>query len=166
VVKGPAADATDTPQPWGLLCNTVMKMLISFFVSPRNGAPVEWNWQGKTKVLGGRGTCPCATSSTTNLTWTDPGSNSDFLDERPATNRLSLGTAYQFLLLYSTIIVNILIPTVWHWKIELIYGNKTLSVSCFLYFEWIVIILGLFNQLNWHKYIDFGSARIYYKTTY
>ena len=29
-VKGPAADATDAPQPWGLLCNPVMKM-ISFF---------------------------------------------------------------------------------------------------------------------------------------
>jgi hypothetical protein len=30
VVKGPATDATDAPQPWGLLCNPVMKM-ISFF---------------------------------------------------------------------------------------------------------------------------------------
>jgi hypothetical protein len=29
-VKGPAADATDAPQPWGLLCNPVMKM-INFF---------------------------------------------------------------------------------------------------------------------------------------
>jgi hypothetical protein len=51
VVKGPAADATDAPQPWGLLCNPVMKM-ISFFVFPCNGARVEWNWQGKTEVLG------------------------------------------------------------------------------------------------------------------
>jgi hypothetical protein len=31
-VKGPAADATDAPQPWGLLRNPVMKM-ISFFRS-------------------------------------------------------------------------------------------------------------------------------------
>jgi hypothetical protein len=32
-VKGPAADATDAPQPWGLLCNPVMKMIsvFSFF---------------------------------------------------------------------------------------------------------------------------------------
>jgi hypothetical protein len=30
VVKGPAADAMDAPQPWGLLCNPVMKM-VSFF---------------------------------------------------------------------------------------------------------------------------------------
>jgi hypothetical protein len=50
-VKGPAADATDAPQPWGLLCKPVMK-IISFFVLPCNGAPVEWNWQGKTEVLG------------------------------------------------------------------------------------------------------------------
>jgi hypothetical protein len=26
VVKGPAADATDAPQSWGFLCNSVMKM--------------------------------------------------------------------------------------------------------------------------------------------
>jgi hypothetical protein len=30
VVKGPAAEATDAPQLWGLLCNPVM-MMISFF---------------------------------------------------------------------------------------------------------------------------------------
>jgi hypothetical protein len=33
VVKCPAADAADAPQPWGLLCNPVMKMVsfLSFF---------------------------------------------------------------------------------------------------------------------------------------
>jgi hypothetical protein len=51
MVKGLAADATDAPQPWGLLCNPVMKM-INFSVFPSNGAPVEWNWQGKTEVVG------------------------------------------------------------------------------------------------------------------
>jgi hypothetical protein len=52
-VKGPAADATDALQPWGLLCNPVMKiMIIIFCPSPSNGAPVEWNWQGKTEELG------------------------------------------------------------------------------------------------------------------
>jgi hypothetical protein len=33
----------------------VMKMkrkMISFFIFPSNGAPVEWNWQGKTEILG------------------------------------------------------------------------------------------------------------------
>jgi hypothetical protein len=38
-------------------------------------------------------TCPRATMSTTNPTWTDPGSNPGLRGERPATNRLSHGTA-------------------------------------------------------------------------
>jgi hypothetical protein len=47
VVKGPAADATDAPQPWGFLCNPVMKMtmtmiiIIIFCPFPSNGAQVE-----------------------------------------------------------------------------------------------------------------------------
>jgi hypothetical protein len=52
LLKGSPADATDVPQPWGLLCNTVMKKC--FLVFPSNGAPVEWNWQGNTEVLGGK----------------------------------------------------------------------------------------------------------------
>jgi hypothetical protein len=36
--------------------------------------------------------CPSATLPTTNLTWTDPGSNPGLRGERPATNRLSHGT--------------------------------------------------------------------------
>jgi hypothetical protein len=43
-VKGPAADATDAPQPRGLLCNPMMmkmKMMIIFCHFPSNGAPVE-----------------------------------------------------------------------------------------------------------------------------
>jgi hypothetical protein len=53
-VKGPAADATDAPQPWGFLCNPVMKMMMIIICCPfpSNGAPVEWNWYGKTEVLG------------------------------------------------------------------------------------------------------------------
>jgi hypothetical protein len=42
--KGPAADGTDAPQPQGLLCNPVMKVkrnMISFFIFPSHGAPVE-----------------------------------------------------------------------------------------------------------------------------
>ena len=90
-VKGPAADTTDAPPSWGLLCNPAMKMF-SFFVFPSNGAPVEWNWRGKSEVLGEK-TCPSATLSTTNPTWTDPGSNPGLRGERPATSRLSHGTA-------------------------------------------------------------------------
>jgi hypothetical protein len=32
LMKGPAADATDAPQPWGLMCNPVMMMVINIFV--------------------------------------------------------------------------------------------------------------------------------------
>jgi hypothetical protein len=39
-------------------------------------------------------TCPSATLSTTNPTWTDPGSNPSLPGGRPAANRLSHGTAY------------------------------------------------------------------------
>jgi hypothetical protein len=38
-------------------------------------------------------TCPIATLSTINPTWTDPGSNSGFRGKRPTTKRLSHGTA-------------------------------------------------------------------------
>ena len=39
-------------------------------------------------------TCPGATLSTTHLTWTGEGSNPGLCGERPATNVLSLDTAY------------------------------------------------------------------------
>jgi hypothetical protein len=42
---------------------------------------------------GGGETCPSATLSTKNPTLTDPGSNSGLRGWRPATNRLSHGTA-------------------------------------------------------------------------
>jgi hypothetical protein len=94
VVKGPVADATDAPQPWGFLCNPVMKMMMMmitiFCPFHSNGAPVEWNWQGKT--------CPNATLSATNPTWTDPGSNPGLRGGRPAANSLSPGTAWPHVL--------------------------------------------------------------------
>jgi hypothetical protein len=46
---------------------------------------------GKTKVLGGK-TCPSATLSTTNSTWTHQGSNPGLRGQRPATKCLSHGT--------------------------------------------------------------------------
>jgi hypothetical protein len=48
--------------------------------------------KGKNRITRGK-TCPSATLSTTNPTWTDPESNPDPRDERPATNLLSHGTA-------------------------------------------------------------------------
>jgi hypothetical protein len=86
------------------LCNPVVKMMkmIRFFCFFHfKGAPMEWNWQGKTEVLGGKKTCPSVTFSTTNPTWTEPGSNPGFRGERPATNRLSHGSARPALLLWS-----------------------------------------------------------------
>jgi hypothetical protein len=47
--------------------------------------------------------CPSATLSTTNPTWTVPGSNPDLRGERPATNRLSHGTAKNVFIMYVTI---------------------------------------------------------------
>jgi hypothetical protein len=51
---------------------------------------------GETEVLGEN--LPSATLSTTNLTWIDPGANPGLRGERPATNRLSHGTAHNWLL--------------------------------------------------------------------
>jgi hypothetical protein len=52
----------------------------------------QWNEIDRGKPT----TCPNATLSTTNLTWTDLGSNPGLRGERPATNRLSHGTAYTY----------------------------------------------------------------------
>jgi hypothetical protein len=52
----------------------------------------------KTEELGEK-TCPSATLSTTNPTWIDLGANPVFRDVKPATNRLSHGTAFIYLLL-------------------------------------------------------------------
>jgi hypothetical protein len=42
MVKGPAADATDAPQPSGFLCNPVMKMS-SFFYQVLQLMEHQWN---------------------------------------------------------------------------------------------------------------------------
>jgi hypothetical protein len=53
-----------------------------------------WNedWQGKPKYS--EKTCPSATLSTTNPTWPDLRSNPGRRSGKPATNRLSYGTAF------------------------------------------------------------------------
>jgi hypothetical protein len=53
-------------------------------------APAEWNWQGKTEVLGKK-TCPSDILFTTNPIWKDPASNTSLRGERLATNGLSYG---------------------------------------------------------------------------
>jgi hypothetical protein len=49
------------------------------------------DWQGKPKYS--EKTCPSATLPATNFTWPDLGSNAGRRGEKPATNRLSYGTA-------------------------------------------------------------------------
>ena len=53
----------------------------------------QWNEIDRGKPTTRRKTRPSATLSTTNPTWTDPGSNPGLRSGRPATNRLSHGTA-------------------------------------------------------------------------
>jgi hypothetical protein len=57
----------------------------------------RWNEidRGKPKYSGKK-TCPSATLSNTNPTWTDPGSNLGLRGERLATNRLSHDTVLVF----------------------------------------------------------------------
>jgi hypothetical protein len=54
---------------------------------------IRWNenWQGN--PMYSENTCPNATLSTTNPTWPDLGSNPGHRCRKPATNRLSYGTA-------------------------------------------------------------------------
>jgi hypothetical protein len=53
----------------------------------------QWNAIDRGKPTTRGKTCPSATLSTTNLTWTDPASNSGLRSGSPATNRLSHGAA-------------------------------------------------------------------------
>ena len=57
-----------------------------------NGALVKLYWQGKTELLGEKPVS--VTLSTTNITWTGPGSNPDLRSESPAADLLRHGTAF------------------------------------------------------------------------
>jgi hypothetical protein len=78
-----------------------MKMS-SFFYQVLQSMVHQWNEIDRGKPTTRRKTSPSATLSTTNLTWTDPGSNPGLRGERPATNRLSHGTAGILSLLNTT----------------------------------------------------------------
>jgi hypothetical protein len=64
-----------------------------FFYQVLQVMEYQWNETDKGKPTTGRKTCPSVTLFTTNPTWIDPGSNLGLHSERPATNRLSHGTA-------------------------------------------------------------------------
>jgi hypothetical protein len=84
------------------------RKMISFFLFLQI---MEHPWnkidRGKTEVLGGK-TCPSATLSTTNPTWTNPGSNLGLPGGRAATNRLSHGTATTRDFLYNSRVEDLL----------------------------------------------------------
>jgi hypothetical protein len=92
VVQGPAAALRLIVQP----CDKDnYDVFFSFFLVIEH----RWNerqWKTSTR----RKTFPSATLSTTNLTWTDPGSNPDLCGERPATNRLSHGITCSYSMTY------------------------------------------------------------------
>jgi hypothetical protein len=48
-------------------CDEDGRKIIIFLIFLRNGAPVEWNWQGKNRRTGEK-ICPSATLPTTNPT--------------------------------------------------------------------------------------------------
>jgi hypothetical protein len=59
---------------------------------PSNAAPVEWNWQGKTEVLGEK-PVPVPLRPPQIPHGLAPGSNPGLRGGRPVANRLSHGTA-------------------------------------------------------------------------
>jgi hypothetical protein len=68
----------------------------------------RWNEIDRGKPTTRKKTCPSATLSTTNPTWTDPGSNPGLRSERPETNRLSHGTAE--VVKFDSIIFSVMTP--------------------------------------------------------
>jgi hypothetical protein len=74
-------------------CATLWWRWAVFFYQVLQVMEHQWNEIDRWKPATRRKTCPSATLSTTNPTWTDPGSNPGLRSGRPATNRLSHGTA-------------------------------------------------------------------------
>jgi hypothetical protein len=102
VVKGPAAKATNAPQPGGLLCNPVIKLKKNMiFFSLLQATEHRWNEAYSTKPKYSGETSPSVTLSTTNPIWTKPGSNPHLSGGRPVTNRLSYGTTITFMCYYA-----------------------------------------------------------------
>jgi hypothetical protein len=70
LMKGPADDVTDAPQPKAFLCNPVMMKMSSFFTKFLQLMEHQWTEIDREKPTTRIKTCPSDTLSTTNLTWT------------------------------------------------------------------------------------------------
>jgi hypothetical protein len=89
------------------------------------------NWQGKPKYS--EKTCPSATFSTTNPTWPDLGSNPGRSGGKPATARLSYGTALRTeqTVHRKSVLRHVNVTIQWHipWKWQLMKLEHLLSVT-------------------------------------
>jgi hypothetical protein len=106
----------------GLLCNPMRKMMKKRFFCFSILTEHRWNETDRGKPTTRRKTCPSATLSTTNPTWTDPG----LRGERPATNRLSHGTA-------TSAVVNIIASNVGSPGLEFRPAYRIFNIQRLLY---------------------------------
>ena len=90
--KGPRSRCYGCTAALRLIVQPVMKMTSVFFRFTEYWSTGRMKLTGKNRSTRVK-TCPSATLSTTDPTWTDPGSNPGLRIEMPATNRLSHGTA-------------------------------------------------------------------------
>jgi hypothetical protein len=89
---------------WNFVSELRPKMDLLFILKMRyEYGEQRWNDIDKGNRRTRRESCPSATLSITNTIRTDPGSNYGLCSERPATNRLSYGTATLWINLYAAI---------------------------------------------------------------
>jgi hypothetical protein len=108
----------------------------------------RWNEfdRGKPKYSGGK-TCPSATLTTTNPTWTDPGSNLGLCGGRPATNRLSHGTTMCVLFVeftYHLVYTFVFLSSFLFFVMEFNDGHKCVIINKLEHYEW----MHLFKRLH------------------
>jgi hypothetical protein len=103
----PPLTATINMLLWMQISSDIMRFLIQFYylMGETTSLNCHWRtycspriWDGERRWndtdRGRRKTCPSVTKSTINPTWIDLAANPDICGERPATNRLSHGTAH------------------------------------------------------------------------
>jgi hypothetical protein len=113
----------------------------------------RWNekLRGENRSTRGGKTCLSATLTTTNSTWTDPGSNPDLRGERPANNRLSHDTAFKIIF---KVIIRIVVLFWIRKPPNLVEALERFGVNCWLRkllnkFSWN-LVLGNFTKIYRH----------------